>query len=152
MIAQKLLTPLCAMAAMIAVPAFAQGPAKEFIGPIAQQCIGNWESQACISILAQSNLVLAANYAEKLEKRGQKKATEAVKEHCAAATAATQQDVPAYAMRSAMTECANAIYDISRATKVEPDQSHYQLLVYPTMCLSEDQQCPAIEAGLEDYR
>ncbi len=145
-----------AFTVLVSAPAEARtnenNPAKTYIGPIAQKCSGSWEAQDCLKVLSQSTLVLASNYGADLKEQGNENAAENLKQHCAAATAATRMEVPADAMRSAMTECANIIFDISQKTGVKPDQSHYQLLVYPVMCLSGDANCPAVEKGLAEYR
>lgn len=118
---------------------------------VSKACIGNWESQPCLKAVSESALVFAANYGAKLKRRGKSKSMETLKQHCAAATAASQGEYPAYAMQSAYTECANIIYDISEETKVTPDQSHYQLLVAPVLCLSKARECKGIESGLKKY-
>lgn len=118
---------------------------------VSKFCPEHWETQECLSAVSESNLVLAANYAGVLEKRGKKSHLENLKQHCAAATAGSKGEYPAYAMRSAFVECANIIVDISDATGIDPDKSHYQLLVGAVLCLDEDRRCDAVEQGLMRY-
>ncbi len=124
--------------------------ARTFAGIIASQCPGKWKSQTCMEKVSESALVLAANYAAALQKRGFENAVEKIKKNCAAATAASRIEVPAYAMESAYIECANMIYDISEETGLKPDQSHYQLLVSPILCMTEDKRCPGLESQMKD--
>lgn len=130
------------------VSALAENSARN----MAQACIGNWESKACLRASSQSSLEMAATYAEKLDNAGRKEALEILKDQCAASTAATRGDYPAYAMTSAYTECANIIVDITDATGIEPDIDHYQLLVGAVLCLTKDKRCTAIEQGLQKYK
>lgn len=120
-------------------------------GSIATACIGQWESQPCLAALAEANMTLAANYGASLEDGGDKAAAEQIKQHCAASTAARTEQVPGYAMQSAMTECANAISDISAKTNTLPDQSIYQLMTVGVWCLGKDQRCAASEEQLKNY-
>lgn len=114
------------------------------------KCPSAWQSKGCIVAMANSNLTLASVYAELLQNGGQSDSTNALKEHCAASTAAIQVEVPAYAMKSAMTECANTITDISEATGITPDPTHYQLLIGGIFCLEDgNANCPAVEEGLK---
>lgn len=115
---------------------------------VASVCPGNWNSQECMKVVSGSTLVMVANYMKALDEAGKKTEVETIKQNCAAATAATQQEVPAYAMLSANTTCANMIYDVSEQTGVVPDQSHYQLLVGPILCMNADRRCPPIEQEL----
>lgn len=119
---------------------------------MAPACVNKWETQECLRATSQSALEMAATYAEKLDKAGHKDALEVLKDQCAAATAATRGQYPAYAMTSAYTECANIIVDISDETGINPDQSHYQLLVGAVLCLTKDPRCRVIEQGLNKYR
>lgn len=120
---------------------------------VAKNCgPGAWENKPCIKALSESNLVLAANYASTLKQRGKIQAADKIVEDCAASTAGREIEVPTYAIVSAFTTCANSIYDVSESTKIKPDQSHYQLLVYPTLCLSGDNRCSAFEGQLGQYR
>lgn len=116
---------------------------------IGQTCPQKWETQPCLAAISSSNKTLAVNYMQSLEAKGKKSAMEQVKQLCAASTAATEGEYPAYAMQSAFTECTNGLYDISQKTGVLPDQSHYQLLVGSVLCLSKAPQCAALEAGMQ---
>jgi hypothetical protein len=78
-------------------------------------------------------------------------AAEKIKQHCAAATAAREQEFPAYAMKSAFIECANMMSDVSDETRITPDLSHYQLLIGATMCLNKDPGCAEITKTLRQY-
>ncbi len=119
---------------------------------VAGACLGQWEAQGCLSAVSESTLVLAANYAGVLEAQGKKSAVEQIKQHCAAGTAAMRENIPAYAMKSAWAECANMIYDVSETTGTVPDQSHYQLLAGPILCLEKDRRCADVEQGLKRYK
>jgi hypothetical protein len=153
----KTILPVVALLIQLAFifPAAAQGsPSKisqQYASRVSGACLGNWESQACLKAVSESSLAMVSRYAETLKSRGGSSALETLKQKCAASTAAITQNIPANAMRSAYTECANAIYDISEQTGVKPDQSHYQLLVGPVLCLSKDRRCSAIEQGLRRY-
>lgn len=125
--------------------------ATSHAGRVADVCPEHWETPECLSAVSESNLVLVANYGATLDKRGKKKSLEQLKEHCAASTAGSRGDYPAYAMRSAFVECANIIVDISNATRIEPDKSHYQILVGSVLCLDEDRRCSYVEEGLNKY-
>lgn len=94
---------------------------------------------------------MAVTYGEDLKQKNKPKGAEYLKQHCAAATAGTQDTtIPAYAFKSAFTECANAIAEINKQLNIMPDASLYQLLVIAITCLSEDKQqaCSAIEQEL----
>lgn len=117
---------------------------------IAAYCIGAWQSQKCMKALSRSNLTLASLYAETLNKNKKKKAQDALLENCSASTAATKVDVPAYAMKSAMTTCANAIYDITEATKIKPNPTHFQLMIEPIFCLGGEERCEKFEELLRN--
>lgn len=112
---------------------------------IGAYCVGAWQNQKCMSALSSSTLTMASLYAEALEKSGHKDAQDPLMQNCAAATAATKVEVPAYAMKSAMTTCANAIYDITESTKIKPNLTHFQLLVEPIFCLGGDERCGKFE-------
>jgi hypothetical protein len=118
---------------------------------IANACIGNWASQTCLKAVSESNMVLASEYGSNLQQTGHPAEAESIKQHCAASTAATQGEYPAYAMKSAFTECANTIYDVTEATKTEADQSRYQVLVGATLCLDADPRCKAVEDGFKGF-
>tara|TARA_B100001989_G_scaffold250218_1_gene226916 strand:- start:90 stop:731 length:642 start_codon:yes stop_codon:yes gene_type:complete len=119
---------------------------------LAQKCPNTWTSQKCLAALAESNKTLISVYAGDLDENGFKDQLTPLKEHCAASTAASKIEVPAYAMKSAMTECANTIYDISEATQVKPFLSHYQVLVTSIFCLSDDPRCAPLENTLLKIR
>tara|TARA_Y100000588_G_scaffold157103_1_gene171069 strand:- start:97 stop:600 length:504 start_codon:yes stop_codon:yes gene_type:complete len=123
-----------------------------FAREISKSCPHQWEEQACLSDVSASALVLAANYAGDLQSNGMIGAVEQIKQHCAAATAATQGTYPAYAMKSAFTECANKIYDVSEQTSIKPDLSHYQLLIGAIWCMNKDSQCKTIEDQLGAFQ
>jgi hypothetical protein len=119
---------------------------------VAGACLGQWKKQSCLKVVSRSALVLAANYAGRLQKQGHSNSVRTIKNRCAAATAATKRQYKAEVMRSAYAECANAILEVSNATGLKPDQSHYQLLVGPVLCIKGDRRCSAIERGLRQYR
>ena len=119
---------------------------------VAISCIGQWESQRCLQSLSESALVLISNYGAALQEAGKMQELELLKENCAASTAARQGEYPAYAMKSAFTVCSNTIYDIWEKTQIMLDQSHYQLLVAPIMCMNSPRKCKSIEAGLSRFR
>ena len=119
---------------------------------IATACVGHWETQDCLRAVSESNIVMVSNYAESLKQSGNGQSMEPLKQQCAASTAASKDEFPAYAMQSAFTECANAIYDISSGTGISPNQSHYQLLVGSVLCLSNDPRCAALESQMAAYR
>lgn len=120
-----------------------------FAKQIAGVCPENWENQDCLKALSESNLSMVSNYAETLDKAGHKDQLEPLKQTCAASTAAAKGAYPAEAMKSAFTECANSIYDITTKTSLTPDQSHYQLLVAGILCLNKDAQCKLLETSLK---
>lgn len=118
------------------------------VGDIAQKCPGSWNRQACLAALSNSVMSMASQYAEALQNTGNETSLEPLKEHCAAATAATKIEVPVYAMVSAMTECVNAVYDISEATQVKPHLMHYRLTIDTIFCLKGEPQCLSLEKQL----
>ena len=115
---------------------------------LGEYCPGQWESAYCLKAVSQSNLTMVSNYGAALKDRGKEQAAETLKQHCAASTAGTEGDYPAYAMKSAFTECANAIGDLAGQTNINPDLSHFQLLVGATMCLDRAAECQTIENSL----
>lgn len=122
-------------------------------GQVAQSCPGTWENAACLNATSQAALVLISQFASDLQNAGHEDVTETLKQECAASTAATQKDdIPAYAMKSAYTVCANKIYDISSQTGVKPDPSYYQIMVGTVLCMSNDPQCKIIEDGLDKFK
>lgn len=118
---------------------------------LGQACPGQWESQPCLKAASQSSLALAANYGGALQEKKMNAEAEEIKQHCAASTAATQGEYPAYAMKSAFIECANTMSDVATKTTLEPDVSHYQLLVATVMCLDKDAGCVEIEKTLKGH-
>ena len=115
------------------------------INNVASYCVGSWEEEACIKEISSVSMALATGYAELLDAGNQQKYMESLKQHCAASTAALKVSVPAYAMNSALKECANSISDISEATSISPNLNLYQLLVMSVMCLSKAKSCDMIE-------
>ena len=126
--------------------------AVEYAKRAAKQCLyGKWEEQGCLKAVSENNLVMAANYGAALQEGGHDADYELIKEHCAASTAATRGEFPAYALRSAFVECANMIYDVSESSGLKPEPSQYQLLVSAVQCLDKSPLCRAIEKGLARY-
>lgn len=125
--------------------------AKELAGMMAQTCPGSWKADGCLKNISESVLHLAAGYAAALQNSGNSQAIETLKQKCAAATAATSQDVPAYALESALTECVNNIYGIQQSTGVSPDADLYQLAVVSTLCLKDNPECSGLEQQLLQY-
>ena len=123
----------------------------QFAKSVATACVADWTAQSCLSAVSDSNLALLSNYGADLQNRKMEAAAENLKQHCAATTAANQQAVPPYAMHSALTECANTITDIAASTGVQPDPSHYQLLIAPLLCLGANPACADITAQLKTY-
>lgn len=131
----------------------ASNTALEHAKRVATACTpGKWESQPCLKAVSENNLVMLANYGEALQKHKKNESWELLKDNCAASTAATKGEYPAYAMRSAFVECANIIYDITESTRMVPDQSQYQLLVGAVQCLDKTVACNGIEKGLTRYK
>jgi hypothetical protein len=138
--------------ALFTPPAFAQSElAVQNAVMVAKACPARWESPDCLKSVSQVTLSMAANYAGALQESGKKTDSETIKQHCAAATAATQQNYPAYAMQSAFTECANKIAEIVQSTTMTPDLSQYQLLGGAILCLQKHAGCADIENGLKAY-
>lgn len=119
---------------------------------IANVCPNAWDSEACLKAVSESNLVMVSNYGAVLQEKKLEAQAETLKQHCAASTAAREQVYPAYAMKSAFTECANIISDLVDQTKIRPDVDHYQLLVVPVLCLSQDARCVPLEKALLQYK
>jgi hypothetical protein len=143
-----LLTLSPAMARAEAVPS---ATALTYAKLLGQSCPGQWESQTCLKAASQSSLTLAANYGGALQERKLNAEAEDIKQHCAASTAATQGEYPAYALKSAFIECANTMSDVAAKTSIDPDVSHYQLLVATVMCLDKDAGCVEIEKTLKGH-
>lgn len=126
---------------------------KEYASRVAANCLGGkWEEQPCLKSVSENNLVMAANYGAKLQKSNKNADAEKLKQHCAAATAASKGEYPAYAMRSAFVECANMIYDIKEASAISPDLSQYQILVGAVQCLDGSAACKVFEMGMQRYK
>lgn len=121
---------------------------------VANQCLdGQWAEQRCLRTVAKSNFDMVVQYADTLHKAGRDDQHELLKENCAAATVHdSSEDFPAYAHKSAYTECANTIADIAEKTGTKPDQSHYQLIVGAVLCLSGDPRCQNIENQMQAYK
>lgn len=119
---------------------------------IAQSCPGNWEAEECLKATSQSAMVLISQFGASLEHEGYKSQMDPLKEDCAASTAATQQDgIPAYALRSAYTVCANTIAEIAEATGVKPDPSYFQLMIASILCMDNNPQCRMMESSLKKW-
>lgn len=97
-------------------------------------------------------MVLVSQFGASLEYEGYKAQMDPLKEDCAASTAATQQDgIPAYAMKSAYTVCANKIAEIAEITGVKPDPSYYQLMIASILCMDKNPQCRMMESSLKKW-
>lgn len=147
---------LAGFAVMIAMPALAQNPSGPFtpaeLKTLSVACTGGkWAGQPCLNAVSASNMALASMYGAALQQANQNAQAENLKQHCAASTAATQGEYPADAMRSAFTECANSIVDISGATGLNPDPTRYQALIGAVWCLTGDAKCASVEQGLLPY-
>lgn len=119
---------------------------------VAGACPGDWESEECLKATSQSALVLISQFGANLEHKGLKAEQDVLKDECAASTAATQEDgIPAYAMKSAYTVCANKIADIAESTGVKPDPSYYQLIIASILCLDKNPQCKIMEQSLQKW-
>lgn len=151
----KKISACCALLLFLACPAMAQtapsATSLQYAQHIAKACINQWEAQTCLSAVADSSMVLLSNYGADLQNRKMEADAESLKQHCAATTAASRQQVPAYAMKSALTECANTITDIAARTGIQPDPSHFQLLIAPLLCLGGDPACAALSEQLAAY-
>lgn len=115
----------------------------------ASYCSHEWSSQQCMKTLSGASLVMVSNYAEELHKKGHGQYLEPLKQNCAASTAGTKVDVPAYAQRSAFVECINHIVTINEKTGVKPDPDFYQLIVGSIICFDKNQSCVVIEQSLD---
>ncbi len=130
----------------------ASSASQALAAKISNNCIDSWSDPACMAALSDNVTVLASDYAARLKNAGYDDSVlEALKQGCAAATAASTQDVPVEAMRSALTECANLIVDINDQSGIKPDQSLYQLLTYPLLCYQEDPLCTVFELQLDAF-
>lgn len=126
---------------------------QDYAQAIAQSCLGGrWESQPCLSAISATSNTTLATYAAALQENGQAEAVQSLKDHCSATTAASRQEVPAYAMKSALTECANTISDVTNNTGAQPNLSMFQLMVAPIVCLDGKPECAQVEQQLAQYR
>jgi len=120
---------------------------------IQKSCLpSRWQTPDCLKAMGESNLIMASNYAEALQNGDHKPAADELLQHCAASTAAREQEVPAYAMTSAMTECANTMGEIAQNTGIRPDPTHFQLFIAGVLCLSQNLQCAALEKGIAAFK
>ncbi len=126
------------------IPAYVLGYARN----VYNSCAGVWKSAQCVSAIAALSKDITIDYASSLEQAKQEAFHEPLKQSCAASTAAIQTDVPAYAQKSAMTECLNAIADMTQASGVKPNINLYQLAVGGTQCLDQEGNCEAFENQL----
>ncbi len=122
---------------------------KKYVRAVAENCSGQWQEQPCLATLARVSKHVTSYYAEDLHKKGRKGRLEPLKQGCAASTAAEKMEVPVYAMKGAMTVCANTISDITEATGISPNVNLYQLVIAGVLCLANDPQCPALEGRLQ---
>ncbi len=127
---------------------FVEGVALSHMNNMASYCVSDWEKESCLKELSSVSMSMATNYASKLDAANKKDAMETLKQHCAASTAALKISVPAYAMKSALTECINNVFDISAATLIKPDLTLYQLMTSSVMCLGKEPSCKNIEERL----
>lgn len=123
--------------------------AESWIDAYKTQCPAQWENQACLSVVSSITGLMVQHYAEALDANGHKDAIDGITQNCAAATAASQGQYPAEAMRSAFTTCANYLVGVADATQVAPDANAYQVLIGAVLCLSGDPRCTAIEEQLQ---
>lgn len=154
----KTLSRIAATLAILALPAAAAhasgGVSPEALASVqllGQHCPGQWESASCLQAVSQSNLVMISNYGGTLQESGKTQAAEQIKQNCAASTAGTEGNYPAYAMKSAFIECANTISTVAEQTGMTPDLSQYQLMVGATMCLDKAAGCANIEQTLRQH-
>lgn len=120
----------------------------EYVGFVYESCASAWKTFSCVQSLSSLSRDITIDYAERLEKARQSKFQDSLKENCAATTAALQQEVPAYAQKSAMTVCFNAISDIAQASGVKPDLDLYQLAVGSVACIDQVGACKILEDQL----
>lgn len=119
---------------------------------IAAACPRDWESEPCLKATSQAAMVLISQYGASLQQGGYEDAMEPLKQECAASTAATQQDgIPAYAMKSAYTVCANKIGEIAESTGVKPDPSYFQLIFATIICMDKQPQCERMEESIVNF-
>lgn len=118
---------------------------------VASQCVGHWEDQPCVNNISKTVLYMGTEYAARLLRNGKRDSVENLRQHCAAATAAAEQDVPSYAIISALTSCVNIIVEIRDNTNLAPDKNAYQLLVGAVLCLNNHSSCASIEEQLSRF-
>ncbi len=119
---------------------------------VSSKCLGNWKKQECAKEISAASMSMVTNYAKLLSDSGNKQYMEKLKQHCAASTAALEVDVPVYAMKSALVECINSIFDITEEALVKPDLTLYQLLIAAVTCIGEGKACKDVEASLRSFR
>lgn len=122
--------------------------AIQHVRNMSAKCRGRWETQGCMKTLSNVSLVMVSNYAADLKNHNHMAAVETLKQHCAASTAALQVKVPAYAMRSAMTECVNHISDLNDQTGLRPDPNFSQMIVGAILCIDKNMACFLMEMQL----
>lgn len=124
-----------------------------FARDYAKNCLGEWSNAECLKTVSGSNIVLTGQYMDVLKEQGKTDKVAELRDGCAASTAAfNKSDIPAKAMRNAYVQCANTISDISEATTIKPDLSHYQLLLGAIMCLDGSDVCKKLEAQLSPLK
>lgn len=152
---KKLAVPAIVLQALAFTPAMAAGSVSQnglaFAKLLGQHCPGQWESPSCLKAVSESNMSMVSSYGGALQEGGKQQAAEQIKQNCAASTAATEGNYPAYAMKSAFIECANTISSVAEQTGVSPDLSQYQLLIGATMCLDKAEGCQNIEQSLRQH-
>lgn len=126
--------------------------AVQFAKEIANTCLDGWEGADCLKSVSSSNEIMAGQYIQILGQAAKATEAETVKQGCAASTAAKVKEVPAPAMRSAFTECANTISDVVEKTGVTPDVSHYQLLIGAVLCMDKDPRCEMLTKQLASLK
>ena len=142
------------IAIMTSHPVYAQELSQQAIyhaGMIAKNCAPIWDNPNCIRSVGDSNYEFLSIYGAQLQYMKKDVFAENLKNSCAASTASRTDPVPAYALRSAMIECANAVSDISGKSGITPDLSHYQLMVAGTICLAGAPECQSIMEQLKSY-
>ena len=118
----------------------------------ADKCLSKWEAASCITELGHFSTTLVTFFAHDLEAAGHQAQLEPLRQSCAASTASSKMAVPAYAQSSAMTECANMMYDISVKAQLVPEATMYQFMIMSVMCLNKDQRkCAAMEVGVNTF-
>lgn len=124
------------------------GYVLEYAGFIYDSCKGSWQEKTCVQALSALSRDITVDYNSKLVDAQKQNFQEPLKQNCAATTAALKQDVPAYAQKSAMTVCLNAIADIFQASGVKPDLNLYQMAVQTIPCQEKTGNCEAFESPI----